>query len=561
MCRSCRKIRVKRKCTCAAWLHATTTTDAAPGTHVVTTSEAVPTPSAPTTAASQDADYAGEFGCELGVKDWTDNDEVTNVFVMYMKGPSQEITHTQTLVSHKKHFLDYLKWQRLQKRAGRTIARQLANQILASAYMSSELAEKARETFSTLNALICRWLGSGEPARFMQEADDLRKAQQRKRQKRQHQERKRKRGSELPASLLTTQGCASFRKRVIINLASKLDGVLQRLDKGVTSLEDRVYMSVLIPALMVTSAKPFRPCALGALTLEHAASLMAGTPLAIEEEKRSCSHKFIYVPTNVYIQRCLKLYVRRFRPFLSADGGCMFQQRQGATPTTGDVEHAATVLRDTPKEEMTTDAKRSQSKFQWVLAKRPPTDGWSSPQLSADSLRVEINKSSYNNQLLLDERGNAHGNLGRAIKIAFTKYGDEELTITGFRKVLETLAARNGGGGEAAGGGGGQSLVTWGCDHSTPVAKKHYVVQDKAEVLRIGARFTNMFELKCLPLNLFLAKEAVSPLAVAKLPSAVPTTTAPVDVAEEEEEDEEDEEDDVAATVLDLQLAAGGSKV
>ena len=57
--------------------------------------------------------------------------------------------------------------------------------------------------------------------------------------------------------------------------------------------------------------------------------------------------------------------------------------------------------------------------------------------------------------------GNAHGNLGRAIKIAFTKYGDEELTITGFRKVLETLAARNGGGGEAAGGGGGQSLVTW----------------------------------------------------------------------------------------------------
>ena len=70
-----------------------------------------------------------------------------------------------------------------------------------------------------------------------------------------------------------------------------------------------------------------------------------------------------------------------------------------------------------------------------------------------------------------------------------------------------------------------------------------------------------MFELKCLPLNLFLAKEAVSPLAVAKLPSAVPTTTAPVDVAEEEEEDEEDEEDDVAATVEDLQLAAGGSKV
>jgi len=69
-----------------------------------------------------------------------------------------------------------------------------------------------------------------------------------------------------------------------------------------------------------------------------------------------------------------------------------------------------------------------------------------------------------------------------------------------------------------------------------------------------------MFELKCLPLNLFLAKEAVSPLAVAKLPSAVPTTTAPVDVAEEEEEDE-DEEDDVAATVEDLQLAARGSKV
>jgi len=46
--------------------------------------------------------------------------------------------------------------------------------------------------------------------------------------------------------------------------------------------------------------------------------------------------------------------------------------------------------------------------------------------------------------------------------------------------------------------------MSWGCDHSKETAKKHYVILDRAEVLRVGLRFRSLYELTNIPTNLFL---------------------------------------------------------
>ena len=55
-----------------------------------------------------------------------------------------------------------------------------------------------------------------------------------------------------------------------------------------------------------------------------------------------------------------------FRPFLCR-GGFLFQGG-GTNPTKSDVDHAAAALKGATKAEMTSKAKRSPSKFHWVLA-------------------------------------------------------------------------------------------------------------------------------------------------------------------------------------------------
>ena len=199
--------------------------------------------------------------------------------------------------------------------------------------------------------------------------------------------------------------------------------------------------------------------------------------------------------------------------------------------------------------------------------------------------------------------GNPHTDIGRAIKFAFATYGNQALTMTGFRKLLETLDKRNTSGVHVAGSGSGQSLMNWGkftqgalcalralcalcalcalylvclvcsvcfvcfvrfvyalthtqthtnthkhtqthtnthkhtykthtgCDHSAGTADKHYIVDDKAEVLRVGLQFSNFYELKNLPINLFL------------LEGAGPGEGAEEDEAEEELEENEENED------------------
>ena len=310
-CRGCHRVRDKPSCKCYSFTSTAAAIDEAPQAAITT---------APTAVA--ECLQTCESESDLGVSDWANENEVANTFVKYLKGPTQEITNQQTIKSHKKQFLIYFRWHRqLHKQAGtKTIAQQLANQVLVANYMSTELSDKAKETFSKLNALVCRWLKSGDPSRSLQEADDLMRAQHRKRQKRQ-QEAKKKKGSQLPPGLLTKQACDAFRILVVVTMNNKIDGVIKRIEDGTTSSGDRLFMSTFVPTVIVTLGKPLRPCDLQSLTLSDAATLAEGTPLAVEEQKSSCKHDFTYVPTNLYIQRCLKIYTNRFRPFLCR-GSC-----------------------------------------------------------------------------------------------------------------------------------------------------------------------------------------------------------------------------------------------
>jgi len=571
ICRGCRRIRDKQKCNCPQW----TCGEAA---------RTVAAPPPPATGILQRTTRDGreEHGeapkMELGGINWMVDVEVVNAFVGYLVGPNQEVHHEKTLASYTKRFTEFVHWHRgreLSAGSGETpFSHTLVASHLAAKYMA-DLSETTRESFTGLHVLVCRWIASLDPKRFLEAADDLNKAQQRKRQKRQTRTRRLR--ATLPEALLSVTALDAFRRKVVTGLAADLEDVTDRLERGKSTPDDRLYMSMLVPAVLVTAAKPLRPCDIQAISLAQAAILAEGTPLVVEEQKTSCANVFTYVPSNACVQHCLKVYTTLLRPFLAAGGGHSYK-KPAAQATDADVKHLVTALRTTKREQMVTQAtsKRARSKYAWILANCPPAAGWSTDLLTADDLRVAFNKSEYNTQLVLDERGNANCDIGRVVKMAFTRYGGEGLTVTGFRKLLETVAARFGAGGGAVavtggdGGGGGddrvvQSLITWGCDHTNAVANRHYVIRDRTETLRIGLRFSKFYELSDppLPSHLFMQvqnieeeeeeeeeEEGKEAVGVPRDPEPHLLTHVQSEEEEEEEEAEEDEEDEEEAVAV-----------
>ena len=381
VCLGCRRVRDKQKCNCARWTGSQPTEQT---THSIVT--------APVTAPTTRQSWAAHE-VELGGVEWAEDVDVVTAFVSYL-----EVHHEGTLASYTKRFTEYVRWHRngrpsasseTPRASSETMApfpQELVASHLATEYMAG-LKETAREAFTSLHVLICRWIASFDPQRFLQAADDLSKAQQKKRQKRQTKARRLK--ATLPEGLVTTEACSAFRRKVVTSLAANLGNVTSRLHAGKSTPADRMYMSMLVPTVLEVEGKPMRPCDIAAISLEQAATLQEGKPLVVEEQKRSCANTFTYIPSSTCVRRCLEVYTKTFRPFLASDGGHAYQ-KPAVQATDSDVAHVASVLRAVNREQMVNRAssKRAQSKYAWILNNRPPASGWSTGALTGDDLRV-----------------------------------------------------------------------------------------------------------------------------------------------------------------------------
>lgn len=306
---------------------------------------------------------------------------------------------------------------------------------------------------------------------------------------------------------LSKKACEELRLTVATGLAADLKSVSERLRTDQITTNDKRFMAFVVPAVICVLGRPLRACDFASLTTNHGIAIASGKSLAIEEKKESCKHAFVYVPANAHIQRCLSIYNDSFRGFLSNGGA----KTPKTAATKADIDHVAGVLKRLSPHDMLrsnatsknkSTASRLPSKFKWILENEKPTPGgWSSPSLTACDLRIGFNASDHNECLLLDARGNVNSDVGRSIRQAFERYVQEPfLTLTVFRKILETVAARDDNTSSVV---HTQSLMNFGCDHTKAVAARHYIIADKTETLRVGALFSKSYELSSVPGGLF----------------------------------------------------------
>ena len=158
---------------------------------------------------------------------------------------------------------------------------------------------------------------------------------------------------------------------------------------------------------------------------------------------------------------------------------------------------------------------RMPGKFQYIFEYLPPAHGWQGATTQRD-LRVGWNASAANTRLFVDKTGNPHPQIGSAITAAVWIHAGVRLTITQFRKEIETEEARA--------LHGDPSLVNFACDHTRAVAERCYVQDTTRAVLDTGSRWDKKWKLD-LPVDIFETATATTTTPTASTASTASTTT------------------------------------
>ena len=235
------------------------------------------------------------------------------------------------------------------------------------------------------------------------------------------------------------------------------------------SPEDQILISGAVVCVLIAEARPTRACDLTSVTRDMSKELQEKKRLLLPPKKESCTQavSFLSIEANQEkLGKCISLQRDLVAPFLKLGGKGV--TKKSIDPL--DLEFAHNILNLSATEffdlklnqgEPTKRGRDVRWKYIWSS-----DNTWKTPKLTLMQLqRAYYAHPKYNPYIFVDRTGRPMGDLGKTFRLCVKYWTGYDMTLTLFRKCVETNAEN-------------KTLSAFALDHTVNTQQKYYQLPD-----------------------------------------------------------------------------------